>query len=202
MSAQVAVLGIVISLISVSAQARQREDIQVKGQWVLEVVNKDGSVAQRQAFQNALLEPRVLGGLMTGHMRIQHFGLALGVADPVSGAPTGHLVIVPQNVEPIPGTSASNLTVTPLFDLSTFTLAGSHTDSAPRKIISVQTRVRLCFRSSLEMDFSCTPLMFLPFTGTTLAEAGLTSPLVLEPEQTIRVQVTISFGSAPHGTPQ
>src|SRR4051812_26817563 len=50
----VAVVGFVALFRPAVAQAQRAEGITVHGNWVIEVRNRDGSVAQRREFENAL----------------------------------------------------------------------------------------------------------------------------------------------------
>jgi hypothetical protein len=60
--------------------AAQSEGIRVRGQWVIDVRDPDGTLAQHLEFDNALTPAgqHVLAGLLTGEWRIAHFEIHLG----------------------------------------------------------------------------------------------------------------------------
>jgi hypothetical protein len=180
-----------IVLVPLQAQG-PREGIRVRGDWVLQVVNPDGSLAETRAFRNALVGATTLGEALNGRTTIGRWRVTLsspGDASPWTFSQT-HL-----DEARSPSGQFKTLTVTCCNELR---LEGSATATKAGSISSVATQVFACDDHVSIADCRNPPpqgvnAIFKHFTFTELAQ-----PLALQKDQMLRVTVTISFGSDPH----
>lgn len=177
-----------------SAIAQAREGIQVRGDWVMEVFNPDGTPAGRYEFQNAL-QPQgqtLLTKLLNvgSQPAIQGWTISLfGLAQDNSPWTIGAAQIGPSTLSwPSEPHLFKNLTIECCDDAVGFKLVGSAVAERDGSIANVGT---FATREDATYFFSLAPA---PRSNPN--SAGL----FLKQYQTIRVTVTISFHAATHTT--
>jgi hypothetical protein len=193
------------------------EGIKVHGHWIIDVKNRDGSLAQHRDFENSLADGgQFLAGLASGYTSFGGYAIVLvGNACPIpfSGNNTNCYFVQSgaSSLECVGGlvtcigalTVAANLTGTgtPAYSI---VLSGSGTVPLAGTISAVQTQYNNCYSGSSPTSPSpASPASCIStgapggsgldggqgnFTGTTLAV-----PLAVASGQIIQVTVTISF---------
>lgn len=190
----------------VSAQG-PREGISVRGHWLLEVQNPDGTIAATREFDNhlesgaftlvALLTRTASMGRWAIHLETEH---GFEVPDNPFGNSAQVYMTEPNANVPSDIEIFKNLTVTSSGSLNqapTVTLKGTATALRKGFITHVHSVLSSC--SPTVVADTCNPAglaAYLPFTGKRLENAAGAAPLEIEAEQSVRVTVTISFASA------
>lgn len=190
----------------VDVDAQSKEGIQVRGHWMFEVFNPDGSLASRKEFDNALTTgARLLATLLTRSAQMGEWGIALypsGPANPFSSpdVPDPYmgqlgLILEPTNTGPAFKNVFKTLTVARGEDSGTVVLKGSATALRGGTVTAVET-----------VGFHCTGACPSPVIGVnTSGQAAFSSADVsqlLVAEQILQVTVTFSFSAAAHTATQ
>lgn len=173
-----------------------REGIEVHGDWTIEVVNRDGSLASRHEFHNDLGSTgnRILVGLLgRTFRRIDQWLILLGTSVDVCGAgvyacaipehlgagaaPLGALTVV------VPGTQANFADTPGLLPDGRVELRGTIQTVAAGSITLAGTSMRIC------RDSTCAALASAaPFSQRTLPV-----PIPVDADQIVQVKVVFTF---------
>lgn len=190
----VLVLAFVGTAVPTTAQETAREGIHVQGDWVIEVHNPDGSLADRREFSNDLVGPRVLAWALSAEGAAGIDAILLtnciedgGVAVPCYVDVTNNqttLLEVEGGVSPV-SLVLEGSTVASLPTLGTTTV----TDVASIGAICEQAgnACEISASDPLQPGASLGATL-VPVTSTTLG-----SPVEIADGQTVSVTVTISF---------
>lgn len=205
-----------------SAQA-PREGITVHGNWVLEVTNPDGTLAERREFENALspgVGDRLLTQLLTRGRTMGLWGIGLySDVNPWPFGTSNRASIIEEADSGAPGPSVFKTLIVSAADNSSnadgslnlvyrdasnalrIVLKGTATAVAAGSISSVSTLANTC--SANVAANSCVGSVYsmgYGFTGTLVKNAaGVPTPLPLVREQSVTVTVIISFSSPSGG---
>jgi hypothetical protein len=195
--AVVTVAAVLIASPAVRGQARN-EGIVVHGHWTLEVVNRDGSVAERREFENALTNngAAFLAEVLARDRSVGRWEISLTAtdtrADMFDGFRVGRIVE--------PGVTGgrsyyNNLTLAAV-NLQSLTLIGTATPNRPGAVGMVATDVvSTCLTEACTNRYGTNGSVF-QFTSTTVKNAaGVLTPITLVADQSLRVTVAISFSS-------
>lgn len=178
---------------SVRAQG-PREGIVVRGSWVIEVRNRDGSLASRHAFENGLAGLPMLSRILARSATpgFWHIGLIAGTRNPfpASGMFQNEALITERDYGLTAPNFFKNLTLSDGVDGS-FRLKGVATAVGGGSIASVATRNSICWSGTVASQ-DCQKTDILPDFFTSKA---LTTPIELVAEQSVHVTVTITFSS-------
>lgn len=195
------------SAVAARSASGPNEGIKVHGRWVIEVVNPDGTLADRREFDNALIGGAHLSALLARTTSVGKWAIDLRSSDPSltntepqpCGSTTGLLGIITHHpcVIAETGTSSASSTV---FETLTVTapaagqpnagalvLSGTATARADASIKKVTTSVGSCAATDAPAT-SCTGAPRIGITSTTLA-----TPVAVLNGQQIQVTVVISF---------
>jgi len=199
-----------------------REGIQVHGQWVIEVRDPDGKLVSRTEFENSLNTPQtILSNLLTGTATYGSWQVELGTSSD-AGGPCGTsglaVCLLGQSgsgafnsaSSALNCSAAGNCFTTLQVSLASATtggplneiqLTGQATANASGQIGYVETDVQTCTNPeqapppSTISPSSCFTT-FTPYAELTSATNFPGSPVTVNPNQTISVNVTISFAPA------
>lgn len=202
---------------TLSAQAPgggQREGIVVHGHWTIDIKESDGRLVSHREFENALMSPSPLNGVLSRATTIGEWRILLAdsnatTSSPCSasgpclllepGHPAGPLAFQYQPSATVGDPNVfQSLTVPPIGITSTspagLSLNATATASRAGQIAYVQTRVISCPSTVSSSDCANPAIQPLPstymnpFSGTTLA-----SPIAVVAGQIIQVTVTFTF---------
>jgi hypothetical protein len=192
-----------------------RETISVRGHWVMEVRNPDGTIAARREFDNAMspFALFIVQELFTRNGALGAYSILLRSGSQTSpfgnnagrdeDQPVAARITEPTNFYGGSDDLSFRTMLPPerVLNQAAFRLAGTATATEGGWITEVQTGVNLC-GGSAQAPGATSPHECAadsarvgsswPFTGTTIA------PLRLEAGQVIDVKVTIGFAAAPH----
>jgi hypothetical protein len=171
----------------------QQEGINVRGDWVLEVVNADGSLASRRAFQNAFNGADTLGQILSRRVTPAGWAVVLHLVDLRFGE--FRVLAYTERGTPIESHGDGLLSEVTCCSPLTFKASYNNTDSRTWHVEHVTTTLRTC-----DAGGACSGGngVWPSFTGTVVRENGVRTPLALQPDQTVRVTVTLTFSSALH----
>jgi len=171
---------------TLAAQDLAREGIEVRGDWVIEVVNPDGSLSDRREFSNDLVNPRMLAWALASGGDAGLSRISLDQCQESDGSVFACSLEATSNWDDIadPVTAAEDGS-----GPASLVLEASITVVAPTvstvTVSSVATQASACLAS----DATCSADQTAPeVTATTLA-----SPVEAADGQTIVVTVTITF---------
>ena len=194
-------------LLATPAGAQTREGIKVRGHWVIEVRNPDGTLVNRVEFNNSLAPSggtrlaQVLGGGGVPARWTVELGVYAGTTSPCNGgtsngSPLDHCYIVDRAASPMPTGTAVFPTLTAAAggaDLDQLVLTGNATALVAGQIGYVATRQSACLSSTAPA--SCngagTGMQFTVHDLTN--DQGQPAPLSIAAGQIVQVTVTISF---------
>lgn len=185
------------------------EGIQVHGDWTIDVVNADGSVAEHRVFQNALLPsgPNAIASLFTQEVQANLWNIVLSGGDSTAGYydgepcqdtdGEGHYCRMNEQHDPFNpfgDWDSANVTATKSPE-NEIVLEGSHTVNGDGQIVDVSTYIGTCSNSAAgPCPTSGSGGSTFGFTRTTLInEGGAVAPIDVSPGQSVQVQVVISF---------
>lgn len=196
-------IAMLMGLAALEAQSRQ-ENIGVRGHWIMEVTNPDGSLSARREFDNHFWGDEGLSGLLAGDFSMAGWliGLQSGyVADyPWSNDSHNELFMKSaasqfQTYQGVTPTLSS--WVGYVNNRFVFNLKGSAVAVRAGKIRQVSTKWFSCPPSVSPNDCRTGPGPFEEhfFTFIDVANSnGVVEPLQIVPEQKLTVAVTLSFG--------
>lgn len=201
----IAAILVLLALGVVSPAAQQREGIRVHGDWVIEVLNADGTLAQRHEFKNALVLGHgdvALADLLSRKVSAGRWEVRLfpeddqhltGAVCAKGGDPSQCVV-----TEPYPG-STDNLqefytlqVLNPLGPLGKLELVGSATASRAGNIKSVDTRIYRCAPTTGPAECLVTP-PGPAAAAIVLTRRDLPDPISITVGQIVQVKVVLSF---------
>ena len=172
------------------------EGIKVHGHWLIEIRDPDGTIASRREFDNALLEPSALAGILA-----RRWSVGLWEIDLFGNAPS------PFGADLVTATEGPDLTIEvpasgPNAGKLVMKARGAFRTTAAGRLALVRTRLNLCPANQPPSNpTSCLPQV--PFTGCLLpgsivlapggACAGITQPIDVQADQGIDVTVVLSF---------
>jgi hypothetical protein len=183
---------------SPAAKGPGQEGITVHGHWTIEVINPDGSLAERREFENALNGDNILTALLSRNNSMGPWAIILVAAtidqnafQTVSGASTYGSIVentYPETPETAPFIFET-LIVSQTSSPNTVVLSGTATAQRNGSIKDVGTQVWLLNKSlPPSNDYTALGLGNSSFTATTLADA-----VNLTTGQQVAVTVVISF---------
>ncbi|HET9741962.1 MAG TPA: hypothetical protein VFQ00_04360 [Terriglobales bacterium] len=199
------------ALPSVSAKAETRkaaeqqrrggphEGIKVSGRWVIEVRNRDGSLATRREFENTFVGQRVLVEILTGQVTpgpwivLLRSSAQTGPCD-ANGQPEECGLYQGQPQRPLGGvaTASTTLTVAALTSPQEIQLKGTATVTANSSIDGVDTAITVCDKT-IAPATSCQVTSGPVFPFTTASAPQSFAPVPVAADQIVQVTVTISF---------
>ncbi|MBO8172883.1 MAG: hypothetical protein H0Z33_13470 [Bacillaceae bacterium] len=180
----------------------QQEGVDVQGHWMIEVLNEDGTVAQKKEFENAL-QPggkRILSEVLTGKTTPGNWSIVLLGEQGLSPceydqARAGCFIVEdPDNIVAETEYQFPNLSVTAVEDQTSpnylsIVLSGSATASFDGNIQKVQTKVKGCVNTVSPSD--CTQGSTEDFfTSHTFSDTEIIDVVA---GQQINVTVVLSF---------
>jgi hypothetical protein len=202
-------IGLALTLASavvrpVTPAAQEREGIQVRGHWVLDVHDPDGTLVRHIEFDNALVTggASLLAQYLTGSSPAR-WVIELGVYGGVTslcdggtynGSPQSSCLIVDGASVPLPtGTAVFPTLTEAIGGTQTVVLTGTATALVPGQIQYVATRQGSCGRFTAPA--SCNPAgTVLQFTVHDLVNSqGQPTPLPIAAGQIVKATVTLSF---------
>jgi hypothetical protein len=195
LSLVLAACGGTIGAASVQESGAVSDGIGVHGAWTVDIINPDGTLAEHTAFHNELTTngAAVLASLLDGSKRMTFWEISLGY--PGGTSPCGSsqcTLFLGDGSQPETSDASYDLQVsTVVLNGSTvLRLSGTKTAATDSAINLVTTTIALCNGDDLSADCPHDPAP--PFT-----ERWLDTPIQVAANQTIQVQVEISFGSLP-----
>ena len=212
LSAVIVAGGLAASTVAVNAReiaassADNGGSIKVRGHWVIDVRDPDGSLVSQTEFDNSLAPGfggQMLARLLTQQGPMGRWTIRLsGSANPCAGGtlfngPAAVCYIVDSTAAQFPPGTAAFRTLTTSIVNSTVVLAGNFTALANGQIDNVQTLNQLCSATTTGGNCSIAGTGTVPFTTHDLVTAqGSPAPLVVAAGQIVQVTVTISFCSS------
>jgi hypothetical protein len=169
-----------------------QQGVKVHGDWVIEVRNPDGTLHERRAFKNALMNPGKQGLAMILTRTLSPWLWAISVSQPCSSGDLTVDCILSETSSP--GATAANefktLSITTPASADKLILSGTFTANRTGggQISRLQTYLRGC-QGNLAPGTSCLQSSSL-FNLTT---ANLQAPVDVAQNQIVTVTVTLSF---------
>ena len=188
-------------LAPVSATAQEKEGIRVRGHWVIEVRNPDGSLVERREFDNALVQggQSLLAQYLTGSSPARwsvELGVYGGATSICNGGtfnnfPQNNCLVVDRTASPMPTGTSVFPTLTTGYGSGPTTrveIKGSATALVDGQIVYVATRQGSC--GTLTVPASCTPAgTVLQFTVHDITPA----PISVTAGQIVQFTVNLGF---------
>jgi hypothetical protein len=167
-----------------------RQGIYVRGAWILEVRDPDGSLVTRREFQNALTDAgrQLIAQYLARVTTPGSWAIAFAGAPHPCPSPFACVITEPR----VPGAASPNLSKNLTVASNPLRLSGNFTAPQAGSITSVGTYQGLCNSSTTPAN--CTTVGLNPsnqITGTTI------SPVSVTAGQQVALTVTISFETAP-----
>ena len=189
---------LVLSALGVASPSAQgREGIKVHGDWVIEVRNADGTLAQRHEFRNALVVGKgdvTLATLLSRQNSTGRWEVALWPTDRQNGG-ICTVDLVPSRcfiAEPFPGAVSTGRAFFNLQAVNpggTIELSGSATAAFAGDIKEVETALYLCPPTMSPTE--CTATAF--GSPTSITRRMLPSAITVTAGQIVQVKVVLSF---------
>jgi len=205
------VLALAVSLALSETAGGEDATIGVRGHWVVEVRDPDGTPVTRREFHNGLVAngtiPNILAGqLIVGPMEIEVDCLGICVRPCRVVAPGGLVGVACRIVDPrlvgssslppggIPKAIFNTLTVTPLGNFQGFQLLGSAVVASDTTISFFSTAIHTCTGTTTTAN--CGLLAPIQGSRVQLTSTAI-SPMAVVTGQQVIVTVTITFATAP-----
>jgi hypothetical protein len=202
-------LGLVLCALVVapSAGAQTREGIKVRGHWVIEVRNPDGTLANRVEFDNSLAPgggPRLaqfLSGSGVPARWVVELGVYGGTTSPCNGgtfngSALNHCFIVDRATVPMPTGTAVFPTLTAAAggaNSEQLVLTGSATALVAGEIVYVATRQSACLNTTAPADCNGAGTSVQFTVHDLVSPQGAPAPLAVAAGQIVQFTVTLSF---------
>ena len=195
------------ALLPTTTIAQTREGVRVRGHWVIEVRNPDGTLITRREFDNSLAPggagklAEYLGGFVTPARWTVELGVYGGATSPCHGGtfngnPLNHCFIVDSAASPMPTGTSIFPTLSTTNGPSSFeqvVMTGNVTARVAGQIVYVATRQSGCLNFVAPADCNLAGVG-IQFTVHDLTNGqGQPAPLSIAAGQIVQVTVTLSF---------
>jgi hypothetical protein len=181
--------------VSLASAQDRKGDIQVRGHWVLEVRNPDGTLADRREFYNAFTGPGVMAEVLSGRITAGPWTVLVG-SDACANPTPGPCIITESRSSATGVDVFKNLTVDSS-GAGQLVLRGFATVLRTSLIERVRAIMGRCRDASTPGSLSnWAPIQCVASSGFDFLSADIQARSV-EPGQQVQVTVTISFVSGP-----
>jgi len=181
------------------------QGITVHGHWIIDVRNPDGTLVEHRDFQNSLVGPNVMIGLLYGSEVPSDFLVYFTGTTPPCNVTAGFYCDIVHNLSVLPANArcgggydycVTGLTITPTFGSSPqLVLAGNMTATQAGTISTVGTMIGLCGTGTTTLTTVSASSCAAGNSGYgygSLTQTGITALSVIS-GQIIQVSVTITF---------